>query len=81
MGPPVSNHIRVRSSTYSQQPTPLDGTPSQNNWPNRTSSRNAGSDWRQQIESSSSSYNRRTPRDLYATPGASSMMSISPDNR
>ena len=89
MGPPISaaNHhgnARVRSS----QPTPSSDTPSQtnNNWSssNRAGGRSAGNDWRQQIESSS--YNRRTPRDgntrtpLYATPGASSMMSISPEH-
>jgi len=85
MGPPMkaaSNHHAARQrSGHSQQPTPAHDTPSQNNWPNRS----AGNDWRQQIESSS--YNRRTPRDsntrtpLYQTPGASSMMSISPEHR
>lgn len=84
MGPPLSTAIHARSS----QPTPSLNTPGQN-WPSsnrgQTTAGRSGNDWRQQIENSSS-YNRKTPRDgntrtpLYNTPGASSMMSISPEH-
>ena len=77
MGPP-SNHLRIRA--YGSQPTPQQvDTPSQN-WSSRTPGSRAGNDWRAQLEANSG-YNRRTPKEVYATPGASSMMSISPENR